>query len=199
MNGTTVAWMKKQALKYNIAICGSTIISEKEEIYNRFLFVTPDATAYYDKRHLFAMGGEQACYNSGNSQVVVNFRGWRIMLLICYDLRFPVWSRNKNNYDLVIYVANWPASRRKVWDTLLKARAIENQCYVAGCNRVGTDDRNIVYNGGSKIVDERGELINEDADNAQGIIHSKISLDRLHKFRDDFPVWKDADNFKIVD
>lgn len=197
MDGETINWMRKHSQKLNLAICGSVIIKDCEKIFNRFVFVTPDEVHYYDKRHLFRMGEEEMHYNAGDKRVIVNYKAWRILLQVCYDLRFPVWSRNQNDYDLALYSANWPASRRMVWDNLLIARALENQAIVAGSNRVGTDGRNIKYNGGSVIINERGEKLKYTDDNCEHVITCKLSLNKLVKFRDAFPAWKDADNFTI--
>ncbi|HRW20475.1 MAG TPA: amidohydrolase [Bacteroidales bacterium] len=198
MQGNSVKWMQNHARERNIAICGSIIISDGTKYYNRFLFVTPQEVYYYDKRHLFRMGEEELSYNAGNSRIIINFRGWRILLQVCYDLRFPVWSRNRNDYDILINTANWPSARRKVWDTLLKARAIENQCVVAACNRVGVDGRYIEYNGGSGFINERGELIKQAQDNKEEVLQCKLSLSKLQDFRNVFPAWKDADNYRII-
>jgi omega-amidase len=197
MNGETVSWMRKHSQKHNFALCGSVIIKEGTKIFNRFVFVTPNELVFYDKRHLFRMGEEELYYNTGDKRVIVKYQGWRILLQVCYDLRFPVWSRNRNDYDLALYTANWPASRRTVWDSLLVARALENQSLVAGCNRIGKDGRDIKYNGGSVIINERGEKLKYAADDCEDVITCKLSLNKLEKFRNDFPAWKDADSFAI--
>jgi omega-amidase len=153
----TFAWMKNIAAKGDFGLCGTYIVREKENYFNRFVFVTPEGISfYYDKRHLFSMSGEDKLFTAGNRRVVFNFRGVRISPYICYDLRFPVWSRNRNDYDLMIFSANWPESRQAVWNTLLKARAIENQCYVAGANIIGIDGQGIKYCGESAIIDPYG-------------------------------------------
>jgi len=140
MNGETVNWMKKRCSEHQLALCGSLIIQENGNFYNRMLFVEPSGkTSFYDKRHLFTMGNEESHFQAGTERLIVDYKGWRICPLICYDLRFPVWARNRNEYDLLVYSANWPQARTEVWNTLLKARAIENQCYVVGVNRVGAD------------------------------------------------------------
>jgi predicted amidohydrolase len=153
---------------------------------------------FYDKRHLFRMGDEPMYYNSGNERLIVNYLGWNICLQICYDMRFPVWSRNKRNeYDLLIYVANWPEARAKVWDVLLKARAIENMSYVTGVNRVGLDGLGLNYMGDSMVVNARGDELLRLHSGVEDINTITLSLAQLCHFRDKFPTWKDADNFSI--
>lgn len=158
MQGETVAWMKQLAGERDAAICGSVVISENGNFFNRMLFVRPDGSVEkYDKRHLFSLAGEEKYYKRGDEKVIVDFRGFKICLQICYDLRFPVFARNAEDYDLLIYVANWPEVRIKAWDVLLRARAIENMCYVAAVNRVGADGNGHRYNGHSQVVDFMGE------------------------------------------
>ncbi len=197
----TIVTLRQWASIYQTAICGSYIAKEHDDaFYNRAFFLTPEGEAYYyDKHHLFRMGQENECFSSGNKRTIVTYHGWKICPLICYDLRFPVWSRNLNNeYDLLIYVANWPTSRRPVWDTLLRARAIENQCYVCGVNRVGIDGYHIKYNGGSVIYSAKGEIIASIDDGQEGISTVSLNLTSLRKFREKFPVWKDADTFQLL-
>lgn len=194
----TFEWMMSLALRFNIGLCGSYIVEEDNNYYNRWTFVSPEKEVWtYDKRHLFSLGGEDLHFTRGSRRLIFNFRGFRIFPIICYDLRFPVWSRINNDYDLLINSANWPESRRDVWITLLKARAIENQCYVAGVNRIGTDGSGIRYCGDSIIVDPRGEIIASDVWNTECLISAEISLDGLNDFRQNFPVLKDRDDFKI--
>ncbi|MCX6325885.1 MAG: amidohydrolase [Bacteroidia bacterium] len=194
----TFNWMKNIAQKGNFGLCGSYIVKENISFFNRWVFVTPEKECWhYDKRHLFSMAGEDKFFSPGKIRLIFSFRGVRISPYICYDLRFPVWSRNRNDYDLAIYAANWPESRRSVWNTLLKARAIENQCYVAGSNRIGTDGNGIKYCGDSMIVDSRGEIIASAGVNAESSITSEVSLTELSDFRKKFPVLNDADNFTI--
>ncbi len=196
MDGPTLKWMKKIAGRLNAAICGSLIIRENNLFYNRFVFVHPSGEIrHYDKRHLFTMGEEPAHYEAGNKRIVVEFEGWRICPLICYDLRFPVWSRNKNNYDVLIYSANWPSSRQDVWSTLLKARAIENQCYVAGVNRAGTDLLQIYYSGGSQVVTPKGTYLAQSVSDCEELLFASLSYHELFDFRKKFPVLDDADDF----
>lgn len=196
--GKTLEWMKKESMRFDFAICGSIMTEEKGEYYNRFIWAAPDGTLkYYDKRHLFRMGGETNVYSPGEEHLIIKYKEWRIAPFICYDLRFPVWNRNKNHYDLAVYVANWPAVRYKVWEKLLMARAIENQCYVAGVNRVGVDGRELAYSGNSMVINARGEI---DFALTPGIDEYKtinLSLSALQQFREKFPVFADADNFEI--
>jgi predicted amidohydrolase len=198
-NGELVQWMKQQALKHNFAILGSAIINDKDKNYNRFIMAYPCGDIkYYDKRHLFRMGNEHENFEAGSRMEIFKFAGWRIRPLICYDLRFPVWSRNRNNYDVLIYVANWPAARNEVWNTLLKARAIENQCYVIGVNRIGNDGMNIEYTGNSMVIDPRGNIISQQSENKEGIEILTISLSKLNDFRKKFPVHFDADVYTLL-
>lgn len=198
MDGQTVVWLKKIAKEKDVVICGSIIIQENNQYFNRLLFVEPDGKINsYDKRHLFTMGNEQKYYTPGEKQLIVEFKGFRILPLVCYDLRFPVWSRNRGNFDLMIYVANWPAPRQKAWKTLLRARAIENQSYLVAVNRTGTDVNGIVYVGGSYTIDAKGKIIQQLSKNEEGIITEKYSLESLQRFRKHFPVLDDADQFSL--
>lgn len=196
-NGLTLEWMSGISSLGNFAVCGSFIYKENDRYYNRFAFVAPGRSpVFYDKRHLFSMGGEDKIFTKGNKQVIVNYMGFRISPYICYDLRFPVWSRNRNEYDLALYVANWPSSRIAVWNALLRARAIENQCFVAGCNRTGIDGMGLKYPGQSVIINHRGETLAEAGD-YECIIAAELSLPELTEFRQKFNVLEDADNFRI--
>ena len=198
MNGLSVNWMKQFSVEKNAAVCGSLIIEEDRKYYNRLLFVQPDGQIHrYDKRHLFSMGDEQKHYSPGNKRLIVDFRGFRILPLICYDLRFPVWSRNQNDFDLMIYVANWPTPRRKAWKTLLKARAIENQSYLVAANRTGTDANGINYSGDSYTIDGKGKITRKLEKSEEGAISEKFSLESLQKFRQKFSVLNDADRFSL--
>jgi len=200
MTGKTIAAVKRWAQSYRFAIVGSFIAEEGGSFYNRAFFVTPQGKVYtYDKHHLFRMGNEHQTFSAGEKQTIVRYKDWNICLQICYDLRFPVWSRNVNNaYDLLIYVANWPDVRTNVWNTLLPARAIENSCYVCGVNRVGTDGMGLVYSGNSAIYNHKGERIARTPLNK--ITTRTFVLDKilLNKFREKFPAWKDADSFRII-
>ena len=197
-DGYTMTAVKQWAKQYDVAICGSFIASDSGNFYNRGFFITPDREYYYDKRHLFRMGNEPQYFSSGNKRLIFEHKGFNICLLVCYDLRFPVWARNVDNeYDLLIYVANWPSSRVKVWDTLLTARAIENMCYVCGVNRFGEDGNGLKYIGSSKMINARGEEMTSIA-RGKDVETVSISKSELVSFRTKFPVWKDADKFEII-
>jgi omega-amidase len=197
-NEQTFSWMKNMAMNGNFGLCGSYMVKEKELFFNRWVFVSPEKEYWsYDKRHLFSMGNEDRFFSQGKIRMTFNFKNIRISPSICYDLRFPVWSRNRNDYDLMICSANWPESRRDVWITLLRARAIENQCFVAGSNRIGTDGNNIKYCGDSMIVDPRGQIISSANHNEEGSVTGEISMTELYEFRKKFPVLDDADEFTI--
>lgn len=198
-NGETISALKQWAAQFQVAICGSYIATTDGRFYNRAFFVTPEGEGYfYDKRHLFRMGREAEHFSAGDKRLVISYHGWNICLLVCYDLRFPVWSRNiHNEYDLLIYVANWPAPRRPAWDTLLRARALENQCYVCGANRIGTDGYRLSYNGGSSVYSPLAEEIASVPDGHEGIATASLNLTTLRQLREKFPVWKDADEFEL--
>ncbi|MDF3126977.1 amidohydrolase [Rheinheimera sp. 1928-s] len=196
MEGLTVQWMQQQAKLSEAAICGSVAISAQGQIFNRLLFVTPDgAVQFYDKRHLFRMGGEPQHYQAGTERVIVSYLGFRFCLQVCYDLRFPVFARNQQDYDVLIYVANWPEPRRQVWRTLLQARAIENQAYVLGCNRIGSDDNGLTYSGDSMVVDYLGQIQAELPVRQSGVVLAELDLAALHQFKQKFPAYLDADPF----
>ena len=199
MEENTVKTLKKWALNYGLAIAGSFIATENGKLYNRGFFVFPNGEiATADKRHLFSMGGEDRFFSAGNDKLTVSYQGFNIRLLICYDVRFPVWSRNVNNeYDLLIYMANFPKSRISSWDILLPARAVENQAYVCGVNCIGTDGNGIEYNGHSALFDFKGNKIAVAPDNETSIITTEISKESLVKFKEKAAFWKDADNFTI--
>jgi predicted amidohydrolase len=195
----TLEWMRRVAKIKSSGVCGSYIVKEENHFFNRWVFVSPENEIWsYDKRHLFTPGGEKNNFARGSNRVVFNFRGVRICPNICYDLRFPVWSRIKNDYDLLINSANWPESRRDVWITLLKARALENQCYVAGVNRIGVDGTGINYCGDSMIFGPKGEIIASGEKNMQCAVHGEISTEELSDFREKFPVLNDADDFEVL-
>lgn len=194
----TFDWMKRISREKNCGVCGSYIVREKDRFFNRWVFVSPgDETWNYNKRHLFSPGDEDKMFTHGTERIVFKFRGMRICPNVCYDLRFPVWSRNRNDYDLLINSANWPESRRDVWITLLKARALENQCFVAGVNRIGIDGTGIKYCGDSMILGPKGEIIAEGIQNEESLISGNISLEDLTDFREKFPVLDDADKFSV--
>lgn len=192
-DGATLEWMKKKAAQCGAAIAGSVAIKEDGNFYNRFYFVKPDGDVVsYDKKHLFTYGKEHESFTAGDRRVIVEYLGVRILLEICYDLRFPVWSRNRGDYDMIIYVASWPSSRISAWNSLLVARAVENQCYVAGVNRVGTDPSDS-YSGGSVIVDPYGNVIARCQDGIESYSEAEIDMELLEAFRRKFPVLNDAD------
>lgn len=198
MQGNTVKWMQRIAAGKNIAIAGSVIISENRKYYNRFLFVHPTGEVnYYDKKHLFTLAGEHKIYTSGNEKLIVNYKGWKICPLVCYDLRFPVWARNAEDYDVLIYVANWPKPRITAWDTLLKARAIENMCYTIGVNRVGKDANKLQYSGHSAIYDCLGEKLTEITPNKEEVALITLDKNHLDIVRKKLNFLSDKDVFKI--
>ena len=189
----TVSWMKAKASQTGAAIAGSIAVHEDGRYYNRFHFVTPDGNVTtYDKKHLFTFGGEHNRFTAGSERVIVAYKGFRILLEICYDLRFPVWSRNRGDYDMIIYVASWPTPRVEAWKALLTARAIENQCYVVGVNRVGEDPGNN-YCGGSRVIDPYGKIMAECEDGREMEVTVEVDMEVLEAFRAKFPVLDDAD------
>lgn len=192
-NGKTVEWMRRKAVAKDAAIAGSLAIRSGGRYFNRLYFVKPDGeVTTYDKRHLFSYAGENLHYTRGEERVIVEWRSVKIMLQVCYDLRFPVFSRNHGDYDMIIYVASWPTSRIKVWDTLLHARALENQCYVAGVNRVGRDP-NCAYCGNSLIISPYGEDLAVCGSGEESAKMAEIEMEMLRSFRKKFPVIDDAD------
>jgi len=200
MAGATVDWMRLMAVSYQAAICGTIAITENGVRYNRLLFVTPEGKVqHYDKRHLFRMWGEDKRYMPGRRQVVIKWRNWRILPLVCYDLRFPVWCRNTEdlNYDLILCPANWPASRTQAWQALLRARAIENLAYVAGTNRIGKDGSGIEFSGSSMVLDPAGKVL-LDAGEQMGGYTVSINREELLDFRKSFPFHHDADAFLLA-
>jgi len=198
MDGTTVKWMLNLATKKNVAIAGSIIIKDNEAYYNRFLFVKPTGEVeYYDKRHLFTLAGEDKVYTSGNKKTVINYKGFKICPLICYDLRFPVWARNVEDYDVLIYVANWPKPRIAAWDTLLKARAIENMCFTIGVNRIGEDSNKLKYNGHSAVYNCLGEEMTDTVENVESIIVVTLNKKHITKVRSNLNFLNDKDVFVI--
>ena len=200
MEGPSVQWMKSIAAKYRCILTGSLIIEENGHYYNRLLWVQPDGKIWhYDKRHLFAYAGEHEHYNAGNKRLITQVKGFKICLMVCYDLRFPVWARNQNEeYDVLIYVANWPHKRSLAWKTLLQARAIENQSYVIGVNRVGKDANDIEYSGNSSAFGPLGEHIWQNSGDA--IVHTvAVHKEILQEVRSQFPFLNDADKYLILD
>jgi len=195
--GSTEDWMRAMASHYNCAITGSLAVRVQDAVYNRMLFVTPEGdVVHYDKRHLFRMAGEHERYASGNDRIIVNWRGWRVLLQVCYDLRFPVFSRNRADYDLALYVANWPAARRLHWRALLAARAIENAACVVGVNRVGADAKGIDYSGDSLAIAADGTFF-ADLKNAKGTDSVQLCGADLLAYRERFPCHLDADDFQL--
>jgi omega-amidase len=207
--GTTFQWLSEKAKARNAVITGSVSVSEDNKYFNRLYWMEPDGNfRTYDKRHLFRMAGEDKHYSYGNEKIITSLKAWQVCPLICYDLRFPVWSRNKFNkvadtlaeveYDLLLYVANWPAARSYAWKQLLIARAIENQCYVIGLNRVGLDGKGHEHSGDSIVVNPKGEIILSLIPNKEMIGNIDLSLDELNEFRRIFPVGLDADKFELI-
>jgi len=199
MEGQTIRWMKDKASSGGFAICGSVIIMEDDKFFNRMLFVTPEGdVTVYDKRHLHSMSGEHTIYSRGNKRVTKSYMEFNFNLQICYDLRFPVWTRNRGDSDVIIFSANWPVVRSNVWKSLLVARAIENQCYVIGVNRVGTNPDGTAYSGDSVIVSPRGETLISLEPFIEGVVSAVLSREAIDKYRADMPVWRDADPFTIL-
>jgi len=195
--GATEQWLLQVARQQDCAVTGSIAVRDGKCVYNRMLFATPAGIEHYDKRHLFRLAGEQNHYAPGETLVTFELNGWRVCPMVCYDLRFPAWSRNRDSYDLLLYVANWPERRHHAWETLLRARAIENLSYVAGVNRTGKDGNDIPYKGGSSIIDYLGETL-VDLGNRTGTATTVLDLDQLGAFRDRFAFHKDADNFTLT-
>jgi predicted amidohydrolase len=214
MEGETMQWMKEISSANKIILTGSLIIEENNHYYNRLIWMLPNGDyGYYDKRHLFGFAGEDKHYTAGNRRLIASVKGWKINLQICYDLRFPVWARNRNTtvdnasteesttdtrpeFDVLLYVANWPERRSHAWKTLLCARAIENQCYVIGVNRVGVDGNNVSHSGNSLVIDPLGEVLYHMADE-EDIFTITLQKEWLNEVRGKFPFWKDADDFNF--
>jgi len=214
MEGETMAWMKRVSRENGIVLTGSFIATENAGYYNRLVWMLPNGQyGYYDKRHLFGYAGEDKHYQAGNKRLIASVNGWKINLQVCYDLRFPVWARNRvldpdqnragapasttgPEYDLLVYVANWPERRSHAWKTLLCARAIENQCYVIGVNRVGSDGNNIYHSGNSLVIDPLGQVLYHMADQ-EDVSTISLQKEKLEEVREKFPFWKDADSFTI--
>ncbi len=198
MEGATIKWLKRMASEKDVVIFSSIIIEEDFKYYNRLLVVRPSGKIeHYDKRHLFRMSNEHESYSSGDKKLIVDVKGWKICPLVCYDLRFPVWSRNvKQEYDLLIYVANWPKSRAKVWNALLMARALENQSFVVAVNRVGLDKDDTLFGGDSQVIDFKGTALLDCAAN-EGVYSVELNKKQLNTFREQFPAYLDADEFEV--
>ncbi len=200
MDGPSVLWMQKMAQRLGAVLVGSIIVQEKGTIFNRFIWARPQGKpGWYDKRHLFRMAGEHKVYSAGRDLRTFTLKGWRVRPFVCYDLRFPVWSRNVNlAYDVALYVANWPQRRVSAWRSLLQARAAENQAYVVGVNRVGTDGLNIPYSGESLAVDAVGNIL-ADLGHTEKVVTVELDREALERYREKFPAWKDADRFALLD
>ena len=216
MEGETVQWMKEISSSNKIILTGSLIIEENDQFYNRLIWMLPNGEfGYYDKRHLFGLAQEDKYYTAGNKRLIASVKGWKINLQICYDLRFPLWARNRivpiekpmeeepqtspdtrPEFDVLLYVANWPERRSHAWKTLLCARAIENQCYVVGVNRVGVDGNNVSHSGNSLVIDPLGEVLYHMADE-EDIFTITLQKEWLNDVRKKFPFWKDADDFNF--
>lgn len=204
MSGSTVEWMKKVAASKKIILTGSAIIEEEGKYFNRLVWMLPNGQyGFYDKRHLFAYGEEDKHYSAGTKRLIASVNGWKINLMVCYDLRFPVWARQQFDeaqnfeYDVLIYVANWPERRNLAWKSLLRARAIENQCYVIGVNRVGNDGNDIYHSGDSMVIDPLGEILYEKT-HEEDVFTIPLSKERLKEVREKFQFWRDADGFEIL-
>jgi len=199
MHGPTIDWMREEAAALGCGIAGSLIVRDAGRCYNRFVWARPDGSlAHYDKRHLFRLAGEQEHYAPGAGRLVVDLKGWRVCPLVCYDLRFPVWSRNRGDYDLLLYVANWPQRRALAWSALLRARAIENQSYVVGVNRIGKDGNGTSYAGDSVALDFLGQPLSSEG-GGDRVETAVLDLESLRAYRDSFPVHLDADRFELAD
>ncbi|SHE97276.1 amidohydrolase [Flavisolibacter ginsengisoli] len=204
MEGDTLAWMQQTARDNKVILTGSMIAEQEGNYYNRLVWMLPNGQyGTYDKRHLFAFAEEDKHYTSGTKRLIASVNGWKVHLLVCYDLRFPVWARQQFDeqgnyeYDVLVYVANWPEKRSTAWKSLLQARAIENQCYVVGVNRVGKDANDIIYSGDSMVIDPLGEILYQKA-NEEDVATLTLDKDHLDAVRKRFPFWRDADNFDIL-
>ena len=198
MDGPTVGWMREEAAALGCVITGRLIVREQGRCYNRLVWARPDGTTgHYDKRHLFRIANEQDHYAPGSRRLVVELKGWRVCPLICYDLRFPVWSRSRDDYDLLLYVANWPQRRAHAWSTLLKARAIENLSYVVGVNRIGKDGNGVSYAGDSVALDFLGQPLSSEG-GGDRVETAVLDLESLRAYRQSFPAHVDADRFELV-
>ncbi len=197
LGGTTTEWLKNLTADLQKTITGSIIIRDQGRYFNRLIWMPPNGQpTYYDKRHLFRMVGEHQAFTAGQQRIIVKLGDWRICPLVCYDLRFPVWSRGNDDYDLLLYVANWPAGRRSAWETLLPARAVENLCYCAGVNRVGSDGNGVDYVGDSGVWDYYGHRL-LDCGDREAIKHVRLDAEALNRYRQKFPAHLDADDFSL--
>lgn len=198
MNGRAVGWLRETARRTAAAVVGSVIVVDDGQLYNRLCWAGPDGElATYDKKHLFRYAGEEQVYTAGSTSLLVELKGWKIRPFVCYDLRFPVWTRNTNHpYDLALFIANWPQRRAEHWKVLLQARAIENQSYVIGVNRIGTDGNGIYHSGDSSVIDPIGSILFRSA-HAPCVFTLPLERDRLDDYRQSFPALKDADQFLL--
>jgi len=200
MDSETISWLKTKAKEKQVAIIGSLVIYENGNYYNRLVCVEPSSNiTYYDKRHTFTLAGEHKVYTAGTEKVIFNYKGWKICPLVCYDLRFPVWARNIEDYDLLLYVANWPKVRISAWDALLKARAIENMSYCIGVNRVGLDGNNYEYTGHSAAYDVLGHRLDSIPENKEAIEIVVLEKDHIKKYRDKLNFLNDKDGFNLTE
>ena len=198
MKGKTISWMKKVAKEKKCAISGSLMVTENNKVFNRLVWISENSKIYtYDKRHLFSLINEGKYITKGNDRLIIEENGWKICPLICYDLRFPVFSRNNIDYDLLIYLANWPIKRIDAWDTLLKGRSIENQCYTVGVNRVGKDDKNIFFSGHSKVFNCFGQELYSTIENKEQALQVSLNIDDLKLKKRQMNFLKDRDNFTL--
>lgn len=196
--GEVYQWMVQTAEKTQAVVVGSVAVNCQDKNANRMYWVWPDGTTrHYDKRHLFRMGNEHEHVVAGEVREVFEVNGFRLLPLVCYDLRFPVWSRNRNDYDVLVNVANWPGARRKVWDTLLQARAMENQCFVLGVNRVGDDGKGTGHSGGTAVYDFKGDTLAATKDDEPEVLLYTLTLDDLNQFKQNFPAYLDGDDFEL--
>ena len=196
--GEDLLWLKQMAKEFNCVVAGTVLVKQGDKNANRFYWASADGSVeFYDKRHLFRMGKEQEFVAQGKERKIFEVKGIKILPQVCYDLRFPVWCRNKQDYDLIVNVANWPAARRHVWDTLLKARAMENQAFVVGVNRVGKDGRGTAHSGGTCFIDFAGESTTAVADERQQVISVELDFSALEQFKKEFPAFLDADEFEL--
>ncbi|MEM5549255.1 amidohydrolase [Pseudoalteromonas sp. NEC-BIFX-2020_002] len=199
-NGQVLAWLIATAKSANAVVAGSVLVEQGDKKANRFYWVWPSGEVkFYDKRHLFCLGKEGDFVKAGQQRQIFTINGFRVLPQVCYDLRFPVFQRNRNDYDVMINVANWPAARRNVWDTLLMARAMENQCYVVGVNRVGEDGNGVAHNGGTAVYDFKGDVLVAAIDNESDIVITTLKKEPLELFKQSFPAHLDADGFSLQD
>lgn len=199
MDGKTVSWMQKKAVETGAAIIGSLIVFDDNKYYNRLLFVEPSGEiTIYNKRHTFTLAGEDKVYAAGTEKVIINYKGWKICPLVCYDLRFPVWARNVENYDILMYVANWPKPRVQAWEALLKARAIENMSYVVGVNRVGLDDLQNEYSGNSAVYDVLGNIITNIKPSKEQVELVTLEKNHINFYRNKLKFLDDKDSFNLM-